>query len=100
VAQNGREAIEMRERDDFALVLMDCQMPELDGYEATRAIRRTENGGPRVPIVAMTAHSMITDRDKCLDAGMDDFISKPVRSAQLEAVITRWLPATSAHSLD
>ena len=64
-------------------------MPELDGYEATREIRRCEDRGPRIPIIAMTAHSMIADRDECLAAGMDDYISKPVRWPAMEAVLAR-----------
>ncbi|MGI8983222.1 MAG: ATP-binding protein [Acidimicrobiales bacterium] len=96
VAHNGREAVEMRAQNDYAVILMDCQMPELDGYEATREIRRGEDGGPRIPIIAMTAHSMIADRDKCIDAGMDDYISKPVRLPAMEAVLDQWVPATTS----
>jgi CheY-like chemotaxis protein len=69
---------------------MDCHMPELDGYETTRAIRRAERGR-RVPIIAMTALSMPGDRDRCLAAGMDDYLAKPLRTEQLEDVIERWI---------
>ena len=93
VAQNGREAVEMCTRDDFAAVLMDCQMPQLDGYDATREIRRRECSGHRVPIIAVTAHSMTTDRDVCLEAGMDDYVSKPIRAGELEAALCRWVQA-------
>jgi two-component system, sensor histidine kinase and response regulator len=90
VAHNGREAVEMALANDYAAIFMDCQMPELDGYEATRRIRAAENGH-RVPIIAMTAHSMPGDRERCLGAGMDDYIAKPVRVADLASVVTRWL---------
>ena len=95
VAENGREAVEMCRRDSFDAILMDCQMPELDGYGATREIRRHENGGRRVPIIALTAHSMTTDRERCLAAGMDDYISKPMRPAEVESVLRRWAPAAT-----
>ena len=91
IAHNGREARDMALANDYAAVFMDCQMPELDGYDATRAIRE-EEGARHVPIIAMTAHSMPGDRERCLAAGMDDYLSKPVRAGQLEAVIKRWVP--------
>ena len=89
VASNGVEALDMLSRESFSLVLMDCQMPEMDGYEASRRIRQQETGGKRIPIVAMTAHAMQGDREKCLEAGMDDYISKPVRLEDLGAAIER-----------
>ena len=95
VAQNGREAVEMCGHGDFGAVLMDCQMPQLDGYDATREIRKRECRGRRIPIIAVTAHSMTSDRDACLEAGMDDYISKPLRSGELETALGRWLPAMS-----
>jgi len=91
IAHNGREAAEMALAGDYAAILMDCQMPELDGYEATRRIR-AQASGRHVPIIAMTAHSMPGDRERCLAAGMDDYLSKPVRAEQLEAIVKQWLP--------
>jgi two-component system, sensor histidine kinase and response regulator len=90
VANNGREALEALEREPFDLVLMDIQMPELDGFETTAAIREKERRrGGHLPIVAMTAHAMMGDRERCLDAGMDDYISKPIRADDLYATVER-----------
>jgi two-component system sensor histidine kinase/response regulator len=90
-AHNGREAVEMVARGDYAAIFMDCQMPELDGYDATRCIRGHERDS-RGLIIAMTAHSMRGDREACLAAGMDDYLSKPIQSEELDNVLRRWLP--------
>jgi len=99
LAENGLQALEMLEREAFDLVLMDLQMPVMDGLEATRRVReREQRSGGHVPIVATTAHAMSSDRERCLAAGMDDYLAKPVRAADLHAVLARWLPARSAAS--
>jgi signal transduction histidine kinase/CheY-like chemotaxis protein len=91
-ADNGREAVRALADEAFDLVLMDCQMPEMDGFEATAIIRAHErqSDGRRRPIVALTANAMKGDRERCLAAGMDDFLSKPFRKEQLRAVLERW----------
>jgi PAS domain S-box-containing protein len=93
VASDGAQALEMLAAREYDAVLMDCQMPGMDGYEATAALRRREGGGRRVPVIAMTARAMDGDREECLAAGMDDYISKPIRREQLLETLLRWLPA-------
>ncbi len=98
IANNGHEAVEALKQDSFDMVLMDCQMPIMDGYEATRAIRKLEaekssEGGKaiNIPIIALTAHAFNSDRERCLSAGMDDYLKKPLNFDQLVITLHRWL---------
>ena len=92
-AANGREALDRLAAGTFDLVLMDCQMPEMDGFEATARFRALERDtGRHLPVIAMTAHAMSGDRDRCLEAGMDDYLTKPIARATLLRAVSRWLP--------
>lgn len=93
VAENGAAALEMLNLARYDLIFMDCQMPVLDGYQATRRIREAEQreATTRIPIVAMTAHAMAGDRDQCIRAGMDDYVSKPFKTEELKSILERWL---------
>jgi CheY-like chemotaxis protein len=93
VAADGVEALDALEARHYDAVLMDCQMPRMDGYHATAELRRREGGGRRTPVIAMTAHTMDVERQRCLDAGMDDYITKPMRHADLTAALKRCIAA-------
>lgn len=95
VVEDGEEVLSVLASDKFDLIFMDCQMPEMDGFTATRIIRRNNTlskAGRHLPVIAMTAGVMIDDREACLSAGMDDFLAKPFRQADLEKMLRRWLP--------
>jgi CheY-like chemotaxis protein len=95
VAADGREAVEATRGATFDAVLMDCHMPRMDGYQATAVIRDAEGAGARLPIIAMTANAGAGARERCLAAGMDDFVAKPVSADALDMVLQRWVKRTS-----
>ena len=91
VVGNGALAVAAIQERAYAAVLMDCQMPVLDGYGATRAIRALGGATSKVPIIAMTAHAMVGDRQKCLDAGMDDYLTKPIQMGEVQRALDAWV---------
>ena len=96
VAENGREAVDMAQRYFYEIMFLDCQMPGMDGFEATERIRANQaKSGAFIPIVAMTANAMGGDREKCLAVGMDDFLAKPVTEEQLGAMVRHWMGRAS-----
>jgi CheY-like chemotaxis protein len=101
VATNGLEAVEATGRIAYHCVFMDCQMPEMDGYDATRAIRQREAlTGVHIPIIAMTANAMESDRELCLRVGMDDYAAKPVQPKALGAMLQKWVQLPDAAARD
>jgi CheY-like chemotaxis protein/HPt (histidine-containing phosphotransfer) domain-containing protein len=105
VVPNGKAAIETIQKRPFALILMDCQMPDMDGYATTKAIRAWEGEQRHTPIIAVTANAMSGDREKCLAAGMDDYLTKPIKPDKLRDMLRRWLPreertAVPLHHID
>ena len=92
IVENGVQALHALEQESYPLVLMDCQMPELDGYGAAREVRRRETGGRRIPLIAVTAHAFEGEREKAISAGMDDYVTKPISASLLSEVIQRWWP--------
>jgi CheY-like chemotaxis protein len=96
IAANGLEAVDMVRHLPYDLVFMDCQMPEMDGFEATIEIRRRQEGPHRLPIVAMTANVLQGDRERCFEAGMDDYLSKPIDRAGLRRTLEQWAPRIEA----
>jgi len=98
VAKNGREALNAVAAHKYDLILMDCIMPEMDGFEATRLLRSADGHAAHVPVIAMTANAFAEDREACLAAGMNDYLSKPVREAELADKLERWLPRSGSNA--
>lgn len=93
VAEDGEAALSMFKENSYDMIFMDIQMPEMDGYDATREIRKLEKTGEHIPIVAITANAMEGDKEKCIKAGMDDYICKPLKGEDLETVLSQYLEA-------
>ncbi len=93
---NGLEAVQANQRMAYDMILMDCQMPDMDGYQATAEIRKLESKEGHVPIIALTANAMAGDREKCLDAGMDDFLTKPIQPKLLTETLNKWAAAVTS----
>jgi len=102
VASDGFEAVEACANNRYDLILMDCQMPEMDGFQATRLIRAQETaaGFERPPIIACTASAMTGDRERCMTVGMNDYLSKPFTLKELKGILDRWLPRPDPRSLN
>jgi CheY-like chemotaxis protein len=91
VAQNGKEVLDKIAAAEYCLIFMDCEMPVLDGYAATKEIRKLEqSSGKHIPVIAMTAHNSDEDRQRCADVGMDDYITKPFKVDTLKEIIAKW----------
>ena len=97
VVATGCQALDAAQRTSYHLILMDCQMPDMDGYEATTELRRRETAGARTPIVAMTASALKGDRERCLRSGMDDYVAKPITLGMLQGILLRWVGARGHH---
>ena len=100
VVADGRQAVDAALRTPYRAVLMDCHMPVLDGYEATEELRRRQGSADRTPVIALTAGAMQSDRERCIGAGMDDYISKPLRLAALDDLLLKWVQPGSVHSVE
>lgn len=94
IAENGYQALQALKQNSYGLILMDCLMPEMDGYQATTEIRKNEAiTGTHIPIIALTGHELATDRDKCLAIGMDSYLSKPIEIRALVQMLRHWFPS-------
>jgi len=99
IAENGKIFLDMMAKNNYDLVLMDCQMPILNGYDATKQYRSTEKTNTHIPIIAVTANAMDGDKEKCITSGMDDYIAKPVEPEILEKIINHWLNSSQTKAL-